>query len=53
MQADSMESIVRNYSVFQELRDEAVSFVRDSEIIAHIRGVAAQMQLFDFFLCIG
>ena len=42
-------SIVRNYSVFQELWDEAVSFVRDSEDIARIRGVAAQMQLFDFF----
>ena len=43
VRADSMESIVCNYSVLQELWDEAVSFVRDSEVIAHIRGVAAQM----------
>jgi len=49
IRADSMESIIQNYSVLQELWDEAVNFVRDSEVIARIRGVASQMQLFDFF----
>lgn len=49
VRADSMESIVRNYAVLQELWDEAVSFVRESEVIARIRGVASQMNLFDFF----
>ncbi len=49
VRAESMDSIVRNYSVLQELWDEAVSLVHDSEVIARIRGVASQMQLFDFF----
>ena len=41
VQAVSMESIIRNYSVLQELWDEVVSLVRDSEVVARIRGVAA------------
>ena len=32
VRADSMESIVRNYSVLQELWDEAVTFVRDVKL---------------------
>ncbi len=49
VRAESIDSIVRNYSVLQELWDESVSLVHDSEVIARIRGVASQMQLFDFF----
>jgi hypothetical protein len=44
-----MCSIIDNYHVLQELWDQAVEIVHDSETIARIRGVAAQMQSFDFF----
>ncbi len=37
------------YVVLQELGGEAVSLVHDSEVIARIRGIASQIQLFDFF----
>ena len=49
VRADSMLSIIRNYSVLQGLWDEAVQIVHDSETLARIGGVAAQMKLFDFF----
>ena len=34
---------------WRALWDKAVSFIRNSEVIAHIRGIAAHMQLFYFF----
>lgn len=40
---------MRYYPVLQELWDQAAEIVHDSETIARIRGVAAQMQSFDFF----
>jgi hypothetical protein len=46
VRADSMQSIIQNYSVLQELWDKAVEIVRDT--IARIR-VASQMHSFDFF----
>ena len=49
VRADSMLSIIQNYSVLQELWDKAVDIVRDSDTIARIRGVSAQMQSFNFF----
>ena len=49
VRADSMQSIIQNYSVLQELWDKAVGTIHDSDTIARIRGVAAQMQSFDFF----
>ena len=49
VRADSMQSIIQNYSVLQELWDKAVEIIHDSDTIARIRGVAAQMQSFDFF----
>ena len=48
VRADSMQSIIQNYSVLQELWDKAVEIVHDSDTIACIRGVTAQMQSFDF-----
>ena len=50
VKADSMKSIISNYSVLQELWEEAAKLVHNSEMIARIRGVASQMELFDFFL---
>ena len=49
VRADSMHSIIQNYSVLQELWEQAADIVHDSETIARIRGVASQMQCFDFF----
>ena len=49
VRADSMHSIIQNYSIIQRLWDEAVEIVHDSETIARIRGVASQMQTFDIY----
>ena len=48
IRADSLASILSNYAVLQELWDESVDFVRDSETIARINGVASQMSKFSF-----
>ena len=49
VRADSTMSITRNYSVLEELWEQAVSIVHDTKTIACIRGVASQMQCFEFF----
>lgn len=49
VRAASMHSVIQNYSVLQELWEKTVDVVRDTETIARIRGVAAQMTSFDFF----
>ena len=49
VRANSMQSIIENYAVLQELWEEAASIVHDTETIARIRGVEALMQSFDFF----
>ena len=49
VRADSMQSIIQNYSVLQELWDQAADIVHDTETIARIRGLASQMQCFYFF----
>ena len=49
MHADSLKSIATNYTALDELWDSASTLVRDTEIIARIRGVAAKMKVFDFF----
>ena len=49
VRADTMRSIIRNYAVLQQLWDQAAILAHDTEVIARIRGVAAQMELFDFF----
>ena len=49
VRADSMQSIIHNYSVLQSLWDQAAGIVHDTETIARIRGVAAHMQSFEFF----
>ena len=45
-----MKSIIENYSALQDLWEKAAEIVRDTETIARIRGVSAQMTSFDF-LC--
>lgn len=49
VKAESMLSIIQNYTVLQELWDRAADIARDSDTVARIRGVASQMQSFDFF----
>ena len=49
VRADSMKSIICNYEVLNELWETACSIVRDTETIARIRGVAAQMSTFSFY----
>ena len=48
-----MQSIIQNYSVLQELPEEAIDMVLDTETIARIRGVATQMTYFDYFFWLG
>ena len=48
VRAESMKSIIYNYSVLAEQWDHACSVVKDTDMIARIRGVAAQ-KLLDFF----
>ena len=52
VRADSMQSIIQNYTVLQELWEQAADIVHDTETIARIRGVASQMQFF-FGLVLG
>ena len=46
VKAESMNSILTNYNVLQ---DQAVTIVHDTEVIARVRGAAAQMHTFEFF----
>ena len=50
VRANSLASIVSNYSALQSTWEEAVDLVRDSETKARINGVSAQMRKFDFLL---
>ena len=50
VRADSMLSIIQNYTVLNELWDKACNVVGDTETIARIRGAAAQMASFEFFV---
>ena len=49
VKADSMNSIINNYGVLEDLWEVAVTVVRDAEVIARVKGVESQMQTFDFF----
>ena len=48
VRADSLASIVSNYSALQHTWDEAIDVARDTETKARIGGVSAQMTKFDF-----
>ncbi len=45
VRADSMQSIIKNYSVLQELWDQAISVTRDTETISRIRGTSSSDSL--------
>ncbi len=47
VKADAMKNIINNYSPLQELWEQAITIVRDTETIAHIRGIAAHTQTLD------
>lgn len=49
VRASSMQSIIENYAILQELWSMAADVARDTDTKARIRGVAAQMTTFDFF----
>ncbi len=40
VKADSMNSIINNYNVLQDLWEVAVTVVRDTEVIARVNGVS-------------
>ena len=44
-----MQSITKNYSVLQELWEQAADVARDTETIARIQGVASQMKTIEYF----
>ena len=49
VKAVSMNSIINNYGVLQDLWEVAVTVVRDTEVITRVKGVESQMQTFHFF----
>jgi len=44
-----MKSITSNYSVLQDLWEEAATLDHNTEVITRIRRVASQTELFEFF----
>ena len=48
VRATSLKSVIDNYLVFQALWEEVKDTVTDSEIRAHVIGVNATMNRFDF-----
>ena len=47
VRASSLQGTIDNYLVFQELWEEAVEIVGDSEVRARIGGISAAMEMFD------
>ena len=48
MRADALASVISNYEVILQTWEEAIDFVKNTEIKARINGVHAQMQMFEF-----
>ena len=48
VKADSLQSVLDNYEVLQDLWEESYSEVRDTDIRGRIKGVDAQMKTFDY-----
>ncbi len=55
VRADSLKSILDNFEVLQELWEEAIDLVKDTEMKARINGVTSQMKTFDYYfgICLG
>ena len=49
-QGESLQSIIDNYAVFQDLWEEVRSITTDSDAHARIGGVEAQMEKLNFYL---
>jgi len=49
VKAESINSIISNFNVMQDLWNQVIAIVHDTKVIVCIRGVAAQMQTFEFF----
>lgn len=48
VRAQSLESVLKNYNILQELWIDCEDFVKDADARAWINGVSAQMKSFDF-----
>ena len=53
IRAESLKSILDNYSVLLELWAKSLDYVKDTEMKPRIQGVASQMMNFDYFLGIS
>ena len=55
VRVDSLKSILDNFKVVQELWEEAIDLMKDTELKARINGVASQMKTFDYYfgICLG
>ena len=55
IRAESLQSIIDNYTVLLETLQESLGATRDTEMRARIIGVSSQMNTFSFFLvsCLG
>ena len=49
VKANSLNSIIDNYGVLQDLWEVAVMVVHGTEVIARVKGDESQMQTYDFF----
>ena len=49
MRAESLSSIINNFEALQSTWEEAVDVVQDTETKSRIRGVAVQIETFDYF----
>ena len=49
VRAESLSSIINNFKVLQATWKEAIEVVQDSETKTRIRGVAIQMETFNYF----
>ena len=49
VKADSLQSVLDNYTVLQEIWQESLAVVKDTEMRARIPGISAQMSTFSFF----
>ena len=49
VRANSLASVLSNYTVLQELWDDLCDLIKDTKTIARINGVASQMKTFNFF----
>ena len=48
VRAESLASILSNYSVLRATWDDCIAVCRDTELVARINGVSSQMNKFDF-----